>query len=348
MSSRRLPQPQASKPSHKKNVKRNAHAVDIRPGFGIMNSLKRVHFFRHRARLAATHTEACSMLRRTFLGVLAATSACGPTAWASSEDSRTRALRAAIIECEGDSGGRLGVCVLNTGSGQRFEWRSGERFAMCSTFKFLLAAAVLRECDAGRQALARRLPISQADIVSHSPMNGERVGVGATVGELCQATMTLSDNGAANLLLALIGGPPALTRFARAIGDRQTRLDRWETALNSALAGDPRDTTTPGAMVGNLQQLLLGRVLAPDSREQLTAWMRANQTGDARLRAGLPAGWVVGDKTGSGANGTTNDIAILWPPGRSPLLVAAYLTASTLDAAGRDGVHRRVAQALSG
>ncbi|MGH8028616.1 MAG: class A beta-lactamase, partial [Arenimonas sp.] len=164
---------------------------------------------------------------------------------------------------------------------------------------------------------------------------------------LCAAAMTQSDNTAANLLLATIGGPAGIGVFARTLGDADTRLDRMETELNSANPGDTRDTTTPQAMLGNLRDLLLGEALSEGSRTRLLGWMRANTTGGARLRAGLPPDWQIGDKAGSGARGTTNDIAILWPPGGKPLLFCAYLTHSKLDSGKRDAIHAALARALS-
>lgn len=256
-----------------------------------------------------------------------------------------RKLQAELRRLERESGGRIGLALLDSGSGARFDWRGDERFPMCSTFKWLLAAAVLQRVDRGVESLERRIAVPRAELVVHSPFTETRAS--ASVRELCEATITLSDNTAANLLLPSVGGPAGLTTFLRSIGDPRTRLDRTETALNSAIPGDPRDTTTPRGMVDDLQKLLLGDTLAAASRAQLLDWLRANQTGGARLRAGLPTGWRVGDKTGSGANGTTNDVAILWPPGRAPLLVAAYLTGSKLDSPGRDAVHASLARALS-
>jgi beta-lactamase class A len=245
------------------------------------------------------------------------------------------------------SGGRLGFALLDSADGSRYQHRGNERFPMCSTFKLLLVAAVLRQVETGEETLARRIAVRKEDLVPWSPFSETRVGSDASVEELCAAAMTQSDNVAANLLLPLIGGPPGIGSFARTLGDDRTRLDRNETELNSAIPGDPRDTTTPLAMLGNLQALLLGDALTPAGRAMLEAWMRANKTGDARLRAGLPKGWQAGDKTGSGPNGTTNDIAVLWPPGRKPLLVASYLTGSKLDSESRDALHASVARALS-
>ncbi|WP_064747676.1 class A beta-lactamase [Lysobacter antibioticus] len=255
---------------------------------------------------------------------------------------------AQLTRLERDSGGRLGVAALDTGDGKRLGWRGGERFPMCSTFKFLLAAAVLREVDRGRLDLQRKLPIAKSDIIAHSPTTEPLVGVGASVATLCEATMTLSDNAAANLLLPLIGGPAGLTRFLRSIGDPVTRLDRIEPELNVVGPGDERDTTSPDAMLDSLRTLVLGDALKPASRERLTAWLVANKTGDKRLRAGLPAGLRVGDKTGT-ANTTANDLAAIWPAApRKPVLLTCYLTgAGKIDAAGRDQVHAEVARTLA-
>jgi beta-lactamase class A len=245
------------------------------------------------------------------------------------------------------SGGRLGFALLDSADGSRYQHRGNERFPMCSTFKLLLVAAVLRQVETGEETLARRIAVRKEDLVPWSPFSETRVGSEASVEELCAAAMTQSDNVAANLLLPLIGGPPGIGSFARTLGDDRTRLDRNETELNSAIPGDPRDTTTPLAMLGNLQALLLGDALTSAGRAMLEAWMRANKTGDARLRAGLSKGWQAGDKTGSGANGTTNDIAVLWRPGRKPLLVVSYLTGSKLDSESRDALHASVARVLS-
>ncbi|MFC4726939.1 class A beta-lactamase [Coralloluteibacterium thermophilus] len=236
------------------------------------------------------------------------------------------------------SGGRLGVAILDSGSGRRLAWRAEERFPMASTFKFLLAAAVLARVDRGEVRLDQPLRFGPEDRVSWSPVVEARMDEGqASVADLCEATVTWSDNAAANLLLGLVDGPAGLTRFLRGLGDPVTRLDRMEPELNSAEPGDPRDTTTPAAMVATLGRLLLGDVLTPASRAQLTYWLRTNHTGNARLRAGMPPGWQAGDKTGSFA-GTANDVGILWPPGRPPVLVAAYLTGASIDGAGRDAV----------
>jgi beta-lactamase class A len=159
-----------------------------------------------------------------------------------------------------------------------------------------------------------------------------------SVAEICEAAVTLSDNTAGNLLLASFGGPPALTAYARSLGDGSTRLDRIETELNEAAPGDPRDTTTPAAMLGDMQRLIVDDALSAGSRERLIGWLLASKTGGKRLQAGLPSDWRVGDKTGGGNNGTANDIAVAWPPGRAPILVAVYFTGSTIADDARSAV----------
>lgn len=246
---------------------------------------------------------------------------------------------ARLAALEQRHGGRLGVAILDTGSGRRLGHRADERFLMCSTFKLLAVGAVLARVDRGAERLDRRIVFGPDVLLSYAPVTSRRVGEpGMTVAELCQAAITLSDNTAANLLLASLGGPSAVTAFVRRLGDPLTRLDRIEPALNDGAPGDLRDTTTPNAMLGDLRALLLGDGLSVASREQLAAWLRATATGLDKLRAGAPADWRAGDKTGSGAHGETNDVAILWPPQRPPLLVTAYYAGSSADAAQRSAV----------
>lgn len=249
---------------------------------------------------------------------------------------------------EARHGGRLGVAALDTSTGNRMAHRADERFPMCSTFKLVAAAAVLRRVDRGAEQLDRRVVIRHGDIVAYSPTTKDRIGqAGISIAELCEAAMTLSDNTAANLILRSLGGPRAVTAFARSLGDRTTRLDRIEPALNSAIPGDRRDTTTPAAMAKTIRTLALDDALSAASRVQLVAWLRGNKTGDTRLRAGLPDGWTCGDKTGTGARGTSNDIGVLWPPQqRAPLVVTAYLTGSPRDGKDRDAILAEVARAI--
>ncbi|WP_347339903.1 class A beta-lactamase [Bradyrhizobium guangdongense] len=242
--------------------------------------------------------------------------------------------------------------MLDTTTGIPIHHKGDERFPMCSTFKVLAAAAILKDVGSKLEGLERRVRIEQADLVASSPVTSKHVGGdGMTLRELCDAAITMSDNTAGNALLKNIGGPAGLTSFARSLGDDITRLDRTETELNEATPDDPRDTTTPNAMAANYRRLLLGDVLPPEGRDQLGKWLIANKTGDTRLRAGLPQGWRVGDKTGAGEHGTCNDVAIVWPRERSPLIIAVYLTGATLDPNGRNdviaSVGREVGKAFS-
>jgi beta-lactamase class A len=232
-----------------------------------------------------------------------------------------------IIRLETELKARLGVTVLDTATGQRISHRGGERFPMCSTFKVLAGAAVLKQVDGGQEDLGRRIRFDASDVVTYSPVTKERVGGdGMTLAELCEAAITQSDNTAGNLILTTLGGPSAITTFARSLGDTVTRLDRWETELNEATPGDPRDTTTPDAMSANLHALVVQDRLSQRSRDQLIQWLVSNKTGDAKLRAGLPKDWRIGDKTGGGDHGTMNDVAVIWPPERRPVIVTVYMT----------------------
>ncbi len=239
-------------------------------------------------------------------------------------------LQAAVLAAEKVTGGRIGLAVHDTATGRRFSHRGAELFPMASTFKMLLAAAMLHRIDRGQDSLARAIPVKRADIVSNSPVSEKHIGATASVGTLCEATIIYSDNTAANLLLPAVGGPAGLTAWLRGIGDSVTRLDRIEPFMGEARPGDPRDSTTPDAIAATWERLLLSTILAPASRALLTRWLVANTTGGTRLRAGLPQGWIVGDKTGTGANGNVNDIAIVWPvrANRGALFIASFVSGS--------------------
>jgi beta-lactamase class A len=261
-----------------------------------------------------------------------------------------KAAEARLSAIEARIGGRMGVAVLDSGSGARLNKRAGERFPMCSTFKFLAAAAALRQVDAGQMRLDQRVTYGESDLIAYAPVTKPHVGEGSlSLGDLCAAAVEVSDNPAANLILRELGGPEAVTRFIRTLGDDTTRLDRNEPSVNTAIPGDPRDTTTPQAMLVSMRAILLGPALSEKSHAQMENWLANCQTGANKLRAGLPASWRVGDKTGAGANATSNTIAILRPPGRAPLLAAVYCTGSRtasskdLDAAQAD-VARLVAE----
>ncbi len=256
--------------------------------------------------------------------------------------------RAPLAALEARNGGRLGVAVLDVGSERRFAYRADERFPMCSTFKFLTAAAILTMVDQGRMELDRRIPYGPADLLEYAPIARKHVAGGfMTVNALCEAAIQWSDNTAANLLLGLIGGPSGWTRYARSIGDTTSRLDRTEPALNSAIAGDPRDTTSPDAMARDLNVVLVGKALSDASRTRLTDWMLGAKVTDNLLRAGLPHGWRVGDKSGSGERGTRNDIGIILPSEGAPILAAVYYTESPEPSASRDKVIAEVGRIIA-
>jgi beta-lactamase class A len=240
------------------------------------------------------------------------------------------ATRIAAIET------RIGVAALDTSNSKRVDYRPEERFPMCSTFKFLAAAAVLKRVDDKQEKLERFVSYDAKDILEYAPVTKEHLKDGGmTLGALCAAAIEQSDNTAGNLLLNAIGGPAGVTNFVRALGDQVTRLDRIEPELNSAIPGDERDTTTPAAISSDMQRLLLGHALSEASRRKLDDWLQRNETGGSMIRAGVPKTWSVGDKTGRGANGATNDIAIMRPPGRAPILLAIYSVGSTATANDR-------------
>lgn len=222
--------------------------------------------------------------------------------------------------------GRLGMALLDSASGQTISYRGDERFAMCSTFKALAAAAILQKSLTQPDLLSQRLYWNEADKLRWMPITAQHMADGMTVGELCAAMLQYSDNLAANLMLKILGGPGAVSALARSLGDNLTRLDRTEPSLNSAMPGDPRDTTTPVAMARTLQTLAFGNGLPRRQQQQWVDWLKGNTTGRQAIAAGIPAGWSSGDKTGSGDYGTTNDVALLWPPEHPPLVLTLYFT----------------------
>lgn len=240
---------------------------------------------------------------------------------------------------ERQHGGRLGVATLDIATGRRLSYRSDERFPMCSTFKLLAAAAVLKNVYRGTERLDRWVTYTPSDLLEYAPVTRANVSKGGmTIGDLCAAAIELSDNTAGNLLLSAIGGPEGLTKFARSIGDTVTRLDRTEPTLNTAIPGDPRDTTSPAAIVADLNALLNNGALAKTSRGALMGWLNNCKTAAKRIPAGLPPHWKSGDKTGTGDNGTANDVAVIQRPDKAPILVAVYYTGSSAGPAVRDGV----------
>ncbi len=253
-----------------------------------------------------------------------------------------------FVELERESGGRLGVAVLDTETGRTLGYRDDERFPLCSTFKLLAVALVLHRVDEGKEQLDRRVNFTEAEVLSYAPVTKQHVQGGMAVGELCDAAITVSDNTAANLLLASFGGPAALTAFVRgSLQDPVTRLDRTEPTLNTAIPGDLRDTTSPRAMIRDMERLLLGSTLSGASRQQLVGWLRGAKTGSEKIHAGLPGTWTEGDKTGSGERGTSNDVAILFPPGRRPILAAVYLTNTSISAERENGIHAQIGRFIA-
>lgn len=260
-------------------------------------------------------------------------------------------LEKRLAELEARHPGRIGVAIHNLATGARIGHRADERFLMCSTFKALLAAHILAKVDRKEETLDRRLKVKKSDLYEWSPAVEKRVGGSMSLAELCEATVTLSDNAAANLLLAASGGPEAVTAFLRKAGDAVTRLDRTEPALNyHETPGDERDTTTPAAMVETLRKLLLGDVLSRPSKAQLAAWLVMNKTGDARLRAGLPAAWMTGDKTGTNGDkaGNANDIAITWSPDRGAIIVTAFCEIPGISGEERNAVIAEIGRIAAG
>lgn len=243
-------------------------------------------------------------------------------------------------------GARIGVQLIDPVSGRNAGWRAAERFAMCSTFKLLLAGMVLWRIDQRREHPAREIAIPASGILPNSPVTAALAGGMLSVAALCEAAVTRSDNSAANLLLDTVGGPSGLTAFLRTTGDAVTRLDRIETDLNDATPGDPRDTTTPAAMLETLRRLTFGSVLSAASRRQLIAWLRANTTGTEKLKKGLPPGWTIGDKTGAGGHNSNNEVALIWPAGRDParpVFAVVFITGgSGDDPLARNPVHATI------
>jgi beta-lactamase class A len=247
-------------------------------------------------------------------------------------------------------GGRLGVHVLDSQSGKRIAYDDDSRYAMASTFKLPLAAALLWQTDHGAFPLTRTLPISKASLLPTSPAVQARLAAGGdsmTIAELCAAVVMQSDNAAANVLLQGIGGPPGFTQFMRSIGDKVTRLDRTELDLNENQPGDERDTTTPRAMVDSLLRIFTQSVLSLSSRALLIDWMGQAATGLDRVRAGLPKSWPSGDRTGTGGNGAVNDLCIAYPPGRRPIFIAVYMSESTLPVKQLAAAHAEIGELVA-
>lgn len=245
------------------------------------------------------------------------------------------------------SQGRLGVALINTEDNSQITYRGEERFAMASTSKVMAVAAVLKESEKQAGLLDKNITIKKSDLVAYSPITEKHLTTGMTLAELSAATLQYSDNTAMNKILDYLGGPAKVTQFARSINDVTYRLDRKEPELNTAIHGDPRDTTSPIAMAKSLQALTLGDALGQSQRQQLVTWLKGNTTGDNSIKAGLPKHWVVGDKTGSGDYGTTNDIAVIWPENHAPLILVVYFTQQEQDAKYRKDIIAKAAEIVT-
>ena len=290
--------------------------------------------------------------RRTLIGgsLLAIPALYGfPSLAANAAPSSDTSFEQLLNGLERRHGGRLGVAILDIDTQRLLAHRGDERFAMCSTFKALAAAHVLARVDRKQEDLSRLIVYGKEQLVPYSPTTEKHAGEGGlSVGSICEAAVTLSDNTAANLLLDSFGGPQGLTEWLRTLGDQVTRLDRREPELNENRAGDLQDTTTPIAMLQTLRTLIFSEVLSGASRDQLIAWLVSNTTGDQKLRAGLPSDWRVGDKTGAGANNASNDVAVIWPRHRAPLIVTVYYTDSKASAEQVNAVMAEVGRWVAG
>ncbi|MCM2394134.1 class A beta-lactamase [Streptomyces albipurpureus] len=295
--------------------------------------------------------------RRAVLGGFAALAAlplagCGqdsnqtspaPSATTSQPAPVAKPFAGGFKELEHKYGARLGVYAVNTGTGREVAYNDDQRFAYASTFKALAAAAVLREYSLS--GMDKVIEYSKADLVDHSPVTEKHVETGMTLRELCDAAVRYSDNTAANLLFDALGGPKGLAAALQEVGDTVTRVERREPELNQWAPGATRDTSTPRALAGDLRAFVLADALGKAERVQLTKWLRTNTTGDELIRAGIPQGWVVGDKTGGGgAYGVRNDIAVVWPPAAAPIVMAIMSNRGTEDA-GYD--NKLIAEAAS-
>lgn len=247
----------------------------------------------------------------------------------------------ATIENEYDA--RVGVYAIDTGSDQTIDYRSEERFAFASTYKALAAAFVLKQNS--MEELEEVITYTEDDLVSYSPITEKHVDTGMTLAELSEAAVRTSDNTAGNLLFEELGGPEQFQQSLREIGDDVTQSDRYETALNEFTPGNTRDTSTPAALATSLQGFAVGDLLTDDKRELLLDWMQGNATGDTLIRAGAPEGWTVDDKSGAGRYGTRNDIAVVWPPDREPIILAIMTRHDTEDAEYDDALIAEVAEA---
>jgi beta-lactamase class A len=283
--------------------------------------------------------------RRGVLGAAAGLACVGSVAGPGSGPPKEHAGE--LAELEKRAGGKLGVVAIDTATGRRLEHRGNERFAMCSTFKFLAAAAILQRVDRGMDRLDRRVEYGEGDLTEYAPVSKQHVHEGGmALGDVCAAAVEWSDNTAANLILKILDGPAHLTAFIRSLGDEVTRLDNNEPALNDVAPGEVHDTTTASSMVRLLSTVLFGQVLSPQSRSQLEGWMLDAKVGEHRLPAGLPPFWRIAHKTGTWSN-QTNDVGVIWPPDRAPIVVAALYLRGETPSEQREGVLRDVGRIVA-
>ncbi|CAL60806.1 class A beta-lactamase precursor (Penicillinase) [Herminiimonas arsenicoxydans] len=280
--------------------------------------------------------------RRSLLLAAIATPFAGMAipAFASDQRISRSAIQQEFSRLEASARGRLGLSAFNTGNGMRVQYRAYERFPVCSTFKTIVAAAILQKSTTDKRLLNKRIRYNKDEVEQsgYAPITQKHIADGMSIAELCAATLQYSDNAAANFLMQELGGPAAVTAYARTIGDDTFRLDRWEPELNTAIPGDLRDTSTPAAMGKSVQRLTLGDALALPQREQLVNWLKGNTTGGKRMQAGVPQDWIVGDKTGTGYYGTTNDAGVIWPATGAPIVAAIYFTQNEKEARPRDDI----------
>lgn len=240
--------------------------------------------------------------------------------------------------------GRLGVSVWDTQTDEKWDYRGDERFPMMSTFKTLACATMLKDMDSEKLDKNATAKVEERNMVVWSPVMDRMAGQTTRIEHACEAAMLMSDNTAANIVLRSIGGPHGVTRFLRSIGDKATRLDRFEPRLNEAKPGDNQDTTTPNAMVNTLHTLLEGDALSYESRIQLKIWMQDNKVSDSLMRSVLPKGWSIADRSGAGGFGSRGITAMIWKENHKPVYISIYITETDLSLQARDQVIAQISQ----
>jgi len=279
------------------------------------------------------------ILRGLALIVAMSLNSAGVACYASAQSTQLDNVQQQFATLEASSGGRLGVAAIDTATHREIQYRGDQRFPMGCTSKVMGVAAILKKSMTDSQYLQQNVKYQKKDLVNWTPITEKFLAQGMTVEALCGAAISYSDNTAMNLLTAKLGGPQGINRFARSIGDSSFKLDHWWPDEANGNLFNLQDSSTPNAMARSLQKIALGDVLALPQREKLLTWLKNNTTGNARIRAGVPKEWVVGDKTGSGYEyGTANDIALIWPPNRAPIIVAIFYSSTKKDAPKRNDV----------